>query len=202
MVIAPDTDGRPTHYVADKAWFDETFPGELGRSGPGQPRKHHHGPHGRNQHGPTATTVHDAPPTDPHYQLATLRRELPARVELVESGYQQAVDSAHTLMTDFEEAHRLRVRSTDRWLTPVSWATALVVLAGQRSAPRRRAGVSPVYEPAHTFLYGMRMYDVRMPYEKRAHGGSPSTPTPCRAPGVRPCPGAVFLISGSWVGLG
>lgn len=31
-------------------------------------------------------------------------------MELVESGYQQAVDSAHTLMTDFEEAHRLRVQ--------------------------------------------------------------------------------------------
>ncbi|MFB7509824.1 hypothetical protein [Streptomyces broussonetiae] len=54
--------------------------------------------------------MHGAPPADPNDQLATLRRELPARVELVEGGYQQAVDSAHTLMTDFEEAQRLRVQ--------------------------------------------------------------------------------------------
>ncbi|MER5718702.1 hypothetical protein [Streptomyces sp. NPDC002132] len=110
MVIAPDTEGRPTHYVADKAWFDETFPVELGRPAPGSPGSTATSPTAGTSTDPTATTVHGAPAADPHAQLATLRRELPARVELAESGYQQAVDSAHTLMTDFEEAHRLRVQ--------------------------------------------------------------------------------------------
>ncbi|WP_028804409.1 hypothetical protein [Streptomyces sp. 142MFCol3.1] len=59
---------------------------------------------------PTAATAHGAPPADPHDQLAALRRELPARVEHIEGGYQQAVDSAHKLMTEFEEAHRLGVQ--------------------------------------------------------------------------------------------
>ncbi|MEU5511463.1 hypothetical protein [Streptomyces fungicidicus] len=109
MVIAPDIEGRPTRYVADKAWFDETFPVELSRPAPGSPGSTTTSPTAGTSTDPTAS-VHGAPPTDPHDQLATLRRELPARVELVESGYQQAVDSAHTLMTDFEEAHRLRVQ--------------------------------------------------------------------------------------------
>ncbi|MFD9561241.1 hypothetical protein [Streptomyces sp. NPDC059994] len=110
MVIAPDIKGRPTHYVADKAWFDETFPVELGRPAPGDPGSASASTTAGISTNPTATTAHGAPPVDPHDQLAALRRELPARVELVESGYQQAVDSALNLMTDFEEAHRLRVQ--------------------------------------------------------------------------------------------
>lgn len=110
MVIAPDIDGQPTHYVADKAWFDETFPVELGRPAPGDPGRTTASPTAGASTNPAVTTVHGAPPTDPHDQLAMLRRELPARVELVEGGYEQAVDSTHTLMTDFEEAHRLRVQ--------------------------------------------------------------------------------------------
>lgn len=39
-----------------------------------------------------------------------MRRELPARVELVAGSHQRAVDPAHTLMTDFEEARRLRAQ--------------------------------------------------------------------------------------------
>ncbi|WP_432070895.1 hypothetical protein [Streptomyces sp. AA1529] len=109
MAIAPDTEGRPTTYIADKAWFDETFPVELGRPAPGSPGSTTMSPTAGTSTDPTAT-VHGAPPTDPRDQLTTLRQELPARVELVESGYQQAVDSAHTLMTEFEEAHHLRVQ--------------------------------------------------------------------------------------------
>ncbi|MER5796185.1 hypothetical protein [Streptomyces sp. NPDC001980] len=56
------------------------------------------------------TTTHGEAAADPRDQLATLRRELPARVELVEGSYLKAVDAAHTLMTDFEEARRLRVQ--------------------------------------------------------------------------------------------
>ncbi|MGW6532129.1 hypothetical protein [Streptomyces venezuelae] len=111
MVIAPDTEGQPTNYVADKAWFDETFPVELGRPAPATPGSTaHSSTAGATSTDPTATTAHGVPLADPRDLLATLRRELPARVELVEGGYQQAVDSAHTLMTDFEEAHRLRVQ--------------------------------------------------------------------------------------------
>ncbi|MFJ9508683.1 hypothetical protein ACIRPZ_33460 [Streptomyces anulatus] len=108
MVIAPDIDGKPTRYVADKAWFDETFPVELGNPAPGDPGSTTASPTAGASTNPAVTTVHGAPPADPHDQLVRLRRELPARVELVEDGYEQAVDSAHTLMTDFEEAHRLR----------------------------------------------------------------------------------------------
>ncbi|WP_406505301.1 hypothetical protein [Streptomyces sp. NBC_00212] len=111
MVIAPDTEGRPTNYVADKAWFDETFPVELGRPVPAAAGSTANSSTAAGTNtDPTATTAHGVPLADPRDLLATLRRELPARVELVEGGYQQAVDSAHTLMTDFEEAHRLRVQ--------------------------------------------------------------------------------------------
>ncbi|WP_181785329.1 hypothetical protein [Streptomyces phytophilus] len=106
MITAPDSGGRPTRYIADKEWFDETFPVELGIPAASNTAT---SPTAGTSEGTTAT-IHGAPLADPHDQLATLRRELPARVELVESGYQQAVDSAHTLMTDFEEAHRLRVQ--------------------------------------------------------------------------------------------
>ncbi|MCL3998755.1 hypothetical protein [Streptomyces lavenduligriseus] len=56
------------------------------------------------------STSHGEAPPDPRDRLATLRRELPARVELVAAGYQRAIDSAHTLMTDFEDARRLRAQ--------------------------------------------------------------------------------------------
>ncbi|WP_405417514.1 hypothetical protein [Streptomyces microflavus] len=32
MVIAPDTEGQPTRFVADNEWFDELFPVALGTS--------------------------------------------------------------------------------------------------------------------------------------------------------------------------
>ncbi|MER6917067.1 hypothetical protein ABT354_35950 [Streptomyces sp. NPDC000594] len=108
MVIAPDTEGRPTAFIADKAWFDETFPVELGRPAPGRSPGATAPPPAGSTTNPTAATAHGAPPADPRDELAALRRELPARVELVEGSYRQAMDSAHTLMTDFEEAHRLR----------------------------------------------------------------------------------------------
>ncbi|MGW7469296.1 hypothetical protein ACWGJT_32675 [Streptomyces xantholiticus] len=111
MVIAPDIEGRPTHYVADKAWFDETFPVELSRATPAAPGSATNAPTAiGNSTGPTTATSHGAPLADPRDQLTALRLELPARVELVEGSYQRAVDSAHTLMTDFQEAHRLRVQ--------------------------------------------------------------------------------------------
>jgi hypothetical protein len=112
MVIVPDLEGRPTRYVADKEWFDETFPVELGRPAPA-PATSSGAVTGASavQSGPdSGSTSHGEAPPDPRERLATLRRELPARVELVGASYQRAVDSAHTLMTDFEEARRLRAQ--------------------------------------------------------------------------------------------
>ncbi|CAM5653971.1 hypothetical protein GCM10010261_63950 [Streptomyces pilosus] len=111
MVIAPDIEGRPTNYAADTTWFDETLPVKLGHPAPGTfGSTTTTSPTTGTSADPDVTTVHGAPPADPHGQLATLRRKLPARVELVEGSYQQAADSAHTLMTDSEEAHRLPVQ--------------------------------------------------------------------------------------------
>lgn len=110
MVIVPDAEGRPTGYIADKEWFDETFPVELGRAAP-DPAGSSGAATSVPQSDPadTATSRGQAPP-DPRERLNTLRRELPARVELTQNGYQRAVDAAHTLMTDFEEARRLRAQ--------------------------------------------------------------------------------------------
>lgn len=112
MVIVPDIEGRPTRYVADKDWFDETFPVELGHPAPNPARSSGVGtgitlPASEPASG---STSHGEAPPDPRERLATLRRELPARVELVGDSYQRACDAAHTLMTDFEEARRLRAQ--------------------------------------------------------------------------------------------
>ncbi|MGW5928790.1 hypothetical protein ACWF2L_21450 [Streptomyces anulatus] len=112
MVIVPDTEGRPTRYVADKAWFDELFPVDLITPAPAVSGKSATtaASAGNTANTSAPTTAHGEAAADPRDRLAALRRELPARVELVEGSYQKAVDAAHTLMTDFEEAHRLRVQ--------------------------------------------------------------------------------------------
>ncbi|MEU4730395.1 hypothetical protein [Streptomyces sp. NPDC023588] len=110
MVITPDIEGRPTGYVADKAWFDETFPVELGRLAPSGGDVGTSTGAGNSAGAGAGSTSREEAPVDPRDQLAALRQQLPARVELVEGSYQRAVDSAHTLMTDFEEARRLRAQ--------------------------------------------------------------------------------------------
>lgn len=109
MVIAPDIEGRPTRYVADKAWFDELFPVDLCIPVPESPANSPASAGSMADAGAVATT-HGEAAADPRDQLAALRRELPARVELVEGSCLKAVDAAHTLMTDFEEAQGLRVQ--------------------------------------------------------------------------------------------
>ncbi|MCM9083480.1 hypothetical protein L1606_36310 [Streptomyces spororaveus] len=110
MVIAPDIEGRPTAYVADKVWFVEMFPVELGRpalaGGDASTSMGTGNSAGAGDGGTSREEVRGAP----RDQLDALRQQLPARVELVEGSYQRAVDSAHTLMTDFEEARRLRAQ--------------------------------------------------------------------------------------------
>lgn len=110
MVIAPDIEGRPTGYVADKAWFDEMFPVELGRPAPAVGDASTSMGAGNSAGADDGGTSREEVPVDPRDQLAALRQQLPARVELVEGSYQRVVDSAHTLMTDFEEARRLRAQ--------------------------------------------------------------------------------------------
>ncbi|MFD4032731.1 hypothetical protein ACFWVP_20020 [Streptomyces sp. NPDC058637] len=112
MVIAPDAEGRPARYIADKEWFDELFPVALGTPASAASKDTANAPAGTGNTADagTATTTHGEAAADPRDQLATLRRELPARVELVEGSYLKAVDAAHVLMTDFEDAHRLRVQ--------------------------------------------------------------------------------------------
>ncbi|MFE9240495.1 hypothetical protein [Streptomyces sp. NPDC007007] len=112
MVIAPDTEGRPTRLVADKEWFDELFPVALGTTvsaASKNPASASAGT-GRTAEAGAVTITQGEAAADPRDQLAALRRELPARVELVEGSYLKAVDAAHILMTDFEDAHRLRVQ--------------------------------------------------------------------------------------------
>ncbi|MFB7189388.1 hypothetical protein ACFCZT_29625 [Streptomyces sp. NPDC056230] len=112
MVIAPDAEGRPTHYVADKEWFDELFPVALGTPASAASKSPANAPAstGNTADAGALTTTHGEAAADPRDQLAALRRELSARVELVEGSYLKAVDAAHVLMTDFEDAHRLRVQ--------------------------------------------------------------------------------------------
>ncbi|XQE77513.1 hypothetical protein ACN24L_00055 [Streptomyces microflavus] len=112
MVIAPDTEGRPTPYIADKEWFDELFPVGLNAPASTASKNPANAPvgTGNTTDAGAATIAHGEAAADPRDQLAALRRELPARVELVEGSYLKAVDAAHVLMTDFEDAHRLRVQ--------------------------------------------------------------------------------------------
>ncbi|MEW2217492.1 hypothetical protein AB0895_34410 [Streptomyces globisporus] len=112
MVIAPDTEGRPTPYIADKEWFDELFPVGLNAPASTASKNPANAPVGtvNTTDAGAATVAHGEAAADPRDQLVALRRELPARVELVEGSYLKAVDAAHVLMTDFEDAHRLRVQ--------------------------------------------------------------------------------------------
>lgn len=132
MVLVPDMDGRPTSFVVDKAWFDEMFPVELGRA------TQTHAAGGASG-GPSTSraidpadagaTVHEYAPVDPRDQLASLRRELPARVELAEGSYQSAVAAADALLADFEEARRLRTQLGEEPLPAderITWMEKLV----------------------------------------------------------------------------
>ncbi|WP_327287981.1 hypothetical protein [Streptomyces sp. NBC_01198] len=110
----PDLNGNATSFIADKEWFDQLFPTELGRSeqtsgsgsdtgGAGA------GSDSTDQSDDSTTTVQgQSPPADPRDRLAELRRELPARIELAEGIYQHAIGAANALLADFDEASRLR----------------------------------------------------------------------------------------------
>ncbi|MFJ8669725.1 hypothetical protein [Streptomyces sp. NPDC093600] len=136
MVIVPDIEGQPTDYIADKAWFDEMFPMELGRPAPaGGDAGTSTGTENAAGAGDGGTSREEVP-VDPRDQLAALRQQLPARVELVEGSYQRAVDSAHTLMTDFEEARRLRAQLGEDSLPPEQRIEWMEKLSKARDAAR------------------------------------------------------------------
>ncbi|MFF9785136.1 hypothetical protein [Streptomyces nigrescens] len=116
MMLVPDIDGRPTSFVADKAWFDEMFPAKLDRSGQTKGAGDASGGQsatGTSEPANPSTTVHEEVTEDPHDQLARLRRELPARVELAEGSYRSAVAAADALLVDFKEARRLRTQLSE-----------------------------------------------------------------------------------------
>ena len=115
MVLVSDLYGNATPFVADKEWFDQLFPPELGRTvrtgGTGGNTDSDGDTAPSADQMDDATTVHgQAPPSDPRARLAELRRELPARIELAEGIYQKAVEAANDLLADFDEASRLRSR--------------------------------------------------------------------------------------------
>ncbi|RCG24216.1 hypothetical protein DQ392_03595 [Streptomyces reniochalinae] len=115
MVLAPDFNGYPTAFVADKEWFDHLFPSDLSRSaqtgGSGGDAGGEGASSDTTDQAADATTVQgQAPLSAPRDRLAKLRRELPARIELAEGIYQRAVEAANALLADFDEASRLRSR--------------------------------------------------------------------------------------------
>ncbi|WP_225847308.1 hypothetical protein [Streptomyces sp. HPF1205] len=115
MVLAPDINGDVTSFVADKEWFDHLFPTDLGRASRTGGSAGDTGDAGEDSESTDgeddATTVHgQVPPADPRDRLAELRGELPARIELAEGIYQRAVEAAKALLTDFDEASRLRAQ--------------------------------------------------------------------------------------------
>ncbi|MDW4911303.1 hypothetical protein RB628_39935 [Streptomyces sp. ADMS] len=110
MILVPDISGQPTGLVVDKAWFDELFDPDSGRSSrSGSAASGNPSGNGASTAGSGDTSrMVGGVAADPRAQLISLRKELPARVELVEGGYERAVQSADVLLADFETARRLR----------------------------------------------------------------------------------------------
>ncbi|MCG6495708.1 hypothetical protein MCM47_15480 [Kitasatospora sp. A2-31] len=139
MVLAPDLNGDPTSYVADKEWFDHLFPTELGRASRtgGASDGTTSTEAGSDSSGEPydATTVNgQTPPADPRDRLTELRRELPARIELAEGIYQRAIDAANALLADFDEASRLRLRLGEDPLPAdqrIQWMERLALARGK-----------------------------------------------------------------------
>ncbi|MFF3609747.1 hypothetical protein [Streptomyces sp. NPDC002463] len=72
---------------------------------------------------------HEDVPVDPRDQLARLRRELSARVELAEGSYQSSIAAADALLADFAEARRLRTQLGEEPLPAderITWMEKLV----------------------------------------------------------------------------
>jgi hypothetical protein len=143
MILVPDLDGAPTGFVADKEWFDRLFPVELAQSGAS-----HGGAAGAqadsedDDEAAQATTVTgQTPPTDPHDRLAELRRGLLARIELAAGNYQRAIEAAAALLSDFDEASRLRDRLGEEPLPADQRIQWMEQLASARAKAQESAGV-------------------------------------------------------------
>ncbi|MFI5704847.1 hypothetical protein ACIA78_32995 [Streptomyces xanthochromogenes] len=127
MVLAPDTSGMPTSFVADKAWFDELFPPED------IDRTQQLGSSSSPSLGTTAASASNAKRVegttqDSREQLRSMRQELPPRIELVEASYERAIQSANALLADFELARRLREDLNEESLpadTRIAWMEKL-----------------------------------------------------------------------------
>ncbi|HJD81106.1 hypothetical protein [Kitasatospora aureofaciens] len=143
MILVPDLEGAPTGIVVDKAWFDDTFPPDLAQStnqGSGSVVTTAAGATASDS-GPSAasTTANGQVPQDPRDRLVTLRREMSARVELVEGAYQRAIAAASELTAGFNEAIDLRAQLGEEPLPAdqrIQWMEKLTALrdAAQGSA--------------------------------------------------------------------
>ncbi|MFJ8676350.1 hypothetical protein [Streptomyces sp. NPDC093589] len=95
--------------------------------------------------------MHEEVPVDPRDQLACLRGELPARVELAEGSYRGAVAAADALLADFEEACRLRSELREEPLPAdqrIAWTEKLVKArdAAQTSVSALNQVESPILQ--------------------------------------------------------
>ncbi|MFI6104228.1 hypothetical protein [Streptomyces sp. NPDC051310] len=143
MILIPDTDGEPTHLVADKAWFDTLFPPDLARttvggSGASGTASGSAGSDTGDTAGDT-TTANGQASSDPRDRLHAIRQGTPARIELAEGSYQRAGDAARNLKADFQEAIELRTLLGEDPLPAeerIQWMERLAALreAAQNSA--------------------------------------------------------------------
>lgn len=122
MILVPDHEGNPTNFVVDKAWFDETFPPDMTQApNRSEGREDEHEDDiwfGSGSSGPESVMrAAETIATDPRTQLNDLRRELPARIEVVAGVYEHAVQSADALLNDFETARQLRINLEEQTLS-------------------------------------------------------------------------------------
>ncbi|MGW3185737.1 hypothetical protein ACWDD9_41355 [Kitasatospora sp. NPDC001119] len=134
MILIPDIDGAPTGLVADKAWFDDTFPPDLAQStnsGNDANTTAEGTTASENSAGTTETTANGQARQDPRDRLAALRQEMAARIELVEGSYERAASAARELMAGFKEAIDLRTQLGEEPLPAdqrIQWMERLTAL--------------------------------------------------------------------------
>ncbi|MED7930405.1 hypothetical protein SMD20_39690 [Nonomuraea sp. LP-02] len=122
MILVPDSEGNPTNFLVDKAWFDEIFGPDMApvpnRSEGGGDEDEESGWFSSGNSGPESVMrVAETIATSPRTQLSDLRRELPARIEVVAGSYEHAVQSADALLNDFETARQLRIDLEEQTLS-------------------------------------------------------------------------------------
>ncbi|MEV0424802.1 hypothetical protein [Streptosporangium canum] len=145
MILVPDSEGNPTAFVMDKAWFDETFKPDVTQTMNSTREEGEHEDDDQTGSGETGgamtvTRVPEAVAADPRRRLNDLRRELPARIELTAGVYDQAVQSAETLLADFDTARQLRILLEEQPLSADQRIEWMEKLTKARSAAEASVG--------------------------------------------------------------